>query len=48
MHDSGGRNVANNDLPGKGWAGVFKLANWVERTTNDVVSLHGPRTKEEE
>jgi hypothetical protein len=26
----------------QGRVGVFKLANWVERTTNDVVNLYGP------
>ena len=25
----------------QGRVGVFKLDNWVERTTNDVVNLHG-------
>ena len=28
---------------GQGRVGVFKLANWVERKTNDVVRLYGPR-----
>ena len=35
-------------LDSHGRVGVWKLDNWVERKTNDVVSLHGPRTKEEE
>jgi len=35
-------------LDAQGRVGVFKLDNWVERTTNDVVRLHGPLTKEEE
>ena len=30
-------------IDGQGRVGVFKLANWVERTTNDVVNLHGPK-----
>ena len=30
-------------LDSQGRVGVFKLANWVERTTNDVVYLHGPK-----
>ena len=30
-------------LDSQGRGGVFKLANWVERTTNDVVNLHGPK-----
>ena len=35
-------------IDGQGRVGVFKLDNWVERKTNDVVRLYGPRTKEEE
>ena len=31
-------------LDGQGRVGVFKLDNWVERTTNDVVRLYGPKT----
>ena len=31
-----------------GRVGVFKLDNWVERTTNDVVTLYGPLTKKDE
>ena len=27
----------------QGRVGVFKLDNWVERTTNDVVNLHGTK-----
>ena len=30
-------------LDSKGRVGMFKLENWVERTTNDVVNLHGPK-----
>lgn len=30
-------------LDGQGRVGVFKLDNSVERTTNDVVNLHGPK-----
>ena len=30
-------------LDGQGRVGVFKLSNWVERTTNDVGNLHGPK-----
>ena len=32
-------------LDGQGRVGVFKLDNWVERKTNDVVHLHGPRDR---
>ncbi|MBQ6337858.1 MAG: hypothetical protein IJI36_01825 [Kiritimatiellae bacterium] len=35
-------------LDARGKVGVWKLDNWVERTTNGVIRLHGPRTKEEE
>lgn len=28
--------------------GVFKLDNWVERSTNDVIRLYGPMVTEEE
>ena len=31
-----------------GRVGVWKLDNWVERSTNDVVWLYGPRVKEKE
>jgi hypothetical protein len=31
-----------------GRVGVWKLNNWVERSTNDVVRLYGPRVQEEE
>ena len=30
-------------IDGQGRVGVFKLDNWVSRTTNDVVRLYGPR-----
>ena len=30
-------------IDSRGRVGVFKLDNWVERTTNDVVNLHGPK-----
>ena len=30
-------------LDSQGRVGVFKLDNWVERKTNDVVNLHGPK-----
>ena len=31
-------------LDSQGRVGVFKLDNWVERTTNDVIRLYGPKT----
>ena len=34
-------------LDRQGRVGVFKLDNHVERTTNDVVRLYGPKEKEE-
>ena len=33
-------------LNGQGKVGVFKLNNWVERTTNDVVHLYGPKDEQ--
>ena len=36
-HDT--RDTIRIDRQGRG--GVFKLVNWVERTTNDIVNLHG-------
>ena len=35
-------------LDRQGRVGVWKLDNWVERSTNDVVWLYGPRAQEEE
>ena len=32
-------------IDGQGRVGVFKLDNWVERKTNDVVRLYGFRDK---
>ena len=32
-------------LDANGRVGVWKLDNWVERKTNNVVNLHGPRAK---
>ena len=32
-------------LDSQGRVGVFKLDNWVERTTNDIVRMYGPRVK---
>ena len=31
-----------------GRVGVFKLDNWVERTTNGVVTVYGPKTEKDE
>lgn len=35
-------------IDGHGRVGVFKLDNWVERSTNDVIRLYGPMVTEEE
>ena len=35
-------------LDSHGRVGVFKLDNWVERSTNDVIHLYGPKATEEE
>ena len=35
-------------IDGHGRVGVFKLDNWVERTTNDVVTLYGLITEKDE
>ena len=44
-----GHDIQNTiGIDAQGRIGVFKLNNFVERKTNDVVRLHGPRTKEEE
>ena len=32
-------------IDGQGRVGVFKLDNWVERKTNDVIRLYGPKSK---
>ncbi len=32
-------------IDANGRVGVWKLDNWVERKTNDVVNLHGPRAE---
>ena len=35
-------------IDSQGRVGVFKLDNWVERKTNDVVRLNGPKTQRNE
>ena len=35
-------------LDRQGRVGVWKQDNWMERSTNDVVWLYGPRAQEEE
>ncbi len=32
-------------IDANGKVGLIKLDNWVERKTNDVVNLHGPRAE---
>ena len=46
-HKSFGEDIrATFMLDENGRVGVFKLSNWVERKTNDVIRLYGPRTEE--
>ena len=48
-HEQFGEDIyATFMLDGNGRVGVFKLDNWVSRTTNDVINLYGPKDAKNE